>query len=235
MVLVSKLNLCLFWKSIFQLLIHDNISNIALFKDDTVLSKLMVQLIHHGVSHVGFKIKNVDEPHSLDEISDVFLYFSGKDFIESCSTKFVNESFNLLLVLGKSESEMDIDIDVGVIFGWASLNWSIVVNNVFGKHACNSLVEAVAPVGTSLHDTSWSSTTFLKNNEVSWHIKFDIKAAALVRSADHNNNALLVWVSLTLHLLSGILKVGGWNLNDSGSLGLSVLSVLLQHFSNKIY
>lgn len=136
------------------MLIDDDISNIALFKNDTVLSKLMVQLIHHGVSHIRFKIENVNEPHSLDEISDVLLDFSGKELIKSSSTKFVNESFNLLLVLWKSESEMDVDIDVGVIFGWASLNWSIVVNNIFGKHACNSLVEAVAPVGTSLHYTS---------------------------------------------------------------------------------
>jgi len=143
----------------------------------------------------------------LNEISDVFFDFSSKKLIESTSSKLVNESFNLLLVLWKSKSEMDINIDIGIIFGWASLNWCIIINNIFGKHACNSLVEAIAPVGSSLHYSSRLSTTFLKNNEVGWNIKFYIEAAALVRSTHHNNNALLIRVSLTLHLVSRIFKV----------------------------
>jgi len=153
MIFVSELDLCLFRKGVLQLLIDNNICNIALLENYTVHGEFVVQLVHHSVSHIGFKIKNVYEPYTLDEISDVFFNFSSKKFIKSTGTKFVNESFNLLFILRKSESEMDIDIYISIILGWASLNWCIIVNHIFGEHACDSLVATVAPIGTSLHNT----------------------------------------------------------------------------------
>ena len=153
MIFIGKLDFGFLRKSILQLLVYNDISNIALLENDSVGSKFMVQLVHHCVSHIGFKIKNIDKPDTLNEISDIFLNFCCKKLIESTGTKFVNESFNLLNILWKSESEMDININISIIFGWASLNWCIIVNNIFGKHACNSFVEAVAPVSTSLHNT----------------------------------------------------------------------------------
>ena len=154
MVFVSKLDFSLFRKSIFQLCVNDNFCNITLFEDNTVLRELMVQLSHHLGCHIGLKIKNVYKPHTLDEISDIFFNFCSKELIKSTSTEFVNEILNLFSLLRKSESEMEININISIILGWASLNWSIIVNNIFGKHACNSLIEAIAPVSTSLHDTS---------------------------------------------------------------------------------
>lgn len=219
MIFVSKLNFGLFRKSIFQLLVDDNIGNIALLEDNTILRKFMVQLIHHSVSHIRFKIKNIYKPYTLDEISDIFFDFGCKEFIKSSCSKLVNESFNLLLILWKSESEMNIYINISIIFGWASLNWCIIVNNILGKHTSDSLVAAVAPVGTSLHDTGWGSAVLLKHYKVCWNIKLNIKAAASIGSFNHNNNALLVWMSFTWHLVSCIFKTGGRNLNDSGSLG----------------
>jgi hypothetical protein len=80
---------------------------------------------------------------------------------------------------------MDIDINIGIILGWASLNWSIVVDNVLGEHASHSLVEAIAPMSTWRHDTSRLTTNLFEDCEVRWYIKLDVKAAALVRSFDH--------------------------------------------------
>jgi hypothetical protein len=154
MIFVSKLDFGLFRECILKLLVDNNVSDIALFKDDTVLSKFVVQLVHHSVSHIGFKIEYIHKPNTLNEISDIFFNLCCEKLIEPTGTKFVNKSFNLLLILWKSECEMDVNINISVILGWASLNWSIIVNNIFGKHACNSLIEAIAPVSTSLHDTS---------------------------------------------------------------------------------
>jgi hypothetical protein len=80
----------------------------------------------------------LSQPNAIDESSHIFFYFGSQKFIESSSSKFVNKLLYELSILWHSESEMDIDINVSVILGWASLNWSVIVNNIFGEHASNS-------------------------------------------------------------------------------------------------
>jgi hypothetical protein len=124
-----------------------------LLEYDTVCGELTVEIIHHVVSHIGLKIEHLVQPNSVDEVSHILFNFSGKELVETTSTEFVDESLDQILSLWKSESEMDIDIYVSVILGWASLNWSIIVNNVPGEEACNSLVAAVTPLRTCWHDS----------------------------------------------------------------------------------
>jgi len=58
-----------------------------------------------------------------------------------------------LLIYRESECEMDIDINEGIILGWASLDRGIVVDDVLGYHAGDSLMAAVEPMGSSIHDS----------------------------------------------------------------------------------
>ena len=48
---------------------------------------------------------------------------------------------------------MDIDINESIILGWASLDRGIVVDDVLGYHAGDSLMAAVEPMGSSIHDS----------------------------------------------------------------------------------
>jgi len=52
MILQLELNLGFLSQSLNQLWVDDNIGDITLFKHDAIVSKLPVQLIHHGDGHV---------------------------------------------------------------------------------------------------------------------------------------------------------------------------------------
>jgi hypothetical protein len=108
----------------------------------------------------------------------------------------------MMIALRKSESEMNINVYVGVVLGWASIDWCIVFNNVFGEHASDSSVAAVAPMCSSVHNTLRFSTTLFQDDKVCWHVKLKITTAASIVSSDHDNNALVVIVSSALHLFS---------------------------------
>jgi hypothetical protein len=86
---------------------------------------------------------------------------------------------------------MNVDVNEGVILGWASLDWSIIVDNVLGDHTGNPLVAAVEPVGASGHDSGGLSTFFLEHGEVGWDIELDITAAASIAPLDHGEHALI--------------------------------------------
>jgi len=95
----------------------------------------------------------LSQPDSVNEVTDVLLYFSGKELVKSSGTEVVHEFLDLVLVLRESEGEMDVDIYVGVVLSWASVDWGVIVNDVFGEHAGNSPPAWVEPLGTGVHDT----------------------------------------------------------------------------------
>ena len=199
--MISKLNLKsgLLCKSTNQLWVNNDIGNITLFEGNTVLVEFHVQLLHHIIGHVRFKIKYLMEEDSINEVSNVFLDLSGQKLIESSSTKMVHELVDLLSALWHSESEMNININVSIIFSWAFLNWSIVVNNVFSKKADYSFAHAVAPMSTWSHQRLFGTTFFLEYGIVSWYIEFKIETAAGVVSSDHAHNALIVSLGSACH------------------------------------
>jgi len=90
----------------------------------------------------------------------------------------VNELIDLLSTLRHSESEMNININVSIILSWALLYWCIVVNNILGKKTDYSFAHAIAPMSTWSHQRLLGSTFFLKNDVISWYIKFEIETAA---------------------------------------------------------
>ena len=93
------------------------------------------------------------QENGVDEVSDVFLDFGGQQFIESsCSKPIYEHLYKSIIVLWQSECEMNIDIDVSIVLGWAFLNWGVVVDDVLGEEADNSLVAAIAPVSTGCHE-----------------------------------------------------------------------------------
>ena len=191
--MISELNLKsgLLCKSTNQLWVNNDIGNITLFEGNTILVEFHVQLLHHIIGHVRFKIKYLMEEDSINEVSNVFLDLSSQKLIKSSSTKMVHELVDLLSALWHSESEMNIDINVSIIFSWAFLNWSIVVNNVFSEKADYSFAHAVAPMGTWSHQRLFGTTFFLEYGIVSWYIEFKIETAAGVVSSDHAPNALI--------------------------------------------
>ena len=125
---------------------------------------------------------------------------------------------------------MNINVDVGIILGWTSLNWSIIVDDISCEHAGNSSVAAIAPSCSSIHCSNWFSTNFFKNCEVSWYIKLYIKTAALISSFDHNNNTLSVSMSLVGNFICCISEIVCRYLDDSWSLDRHSLLIILHHF-----
>jgi hypothetical protein len=97
--------------------------------------------------------------------------------------------------LWKSESEVDVDINVGIVLGRASVNWSIVVNDVLCNHASYSFVAAVAEVSSCIHNSFRATAALFKNDEVGWHVKLKITTTASIVSFNHDDNALIVAVS----------------------------------------
>jgi len=111
----------------------------------------------------------------------------------------IHELVHLLSALWHSESEMDININVSIIFCWAFLYWSIVVNNIFGEQADNSLAHAIAPMGTWSHQRLFGTTFFLEYGVVSWYIELEVKTAAGVISSHHTHDALIVTLGRAGH------------------------------------
>lgn len=192
-----------------------NISDVTLLEDDAVENKLSVEFSEHGHSHVGLQVIDLSQPDGVDKVTDILLYFCSQEFIKSSSSQLVNESLDLIFVLWESEGEMNINIDISVILGWASVDWSIVVNNVFCYHTGDSTVTGVAPLGSWVHDAFGCTPIFLQNDEVGWDIKLKITAAASVTLLDHANDALVVGVSGTSHLGGSFIETSGRDLDDS--------------------
>lgn len=211
-----------------KLWVNNNVGDVTLLKLDAIESKLSVKLVHHRVSHIWFKIEYFAQPNSLNEITNIFFDFSGKKFIKSSCTKFVNEIFALLLVIWKSECKMNIDINIGIIFGRTSLNRCVIVYDIFSNHTSNSPIAAITPLSTSLHNTGWFTPIFFKDNKVCWNVKLEITAAASIWSLDHSNNGLIISTTTVVHLLCSISTWIGSNLNNSWSLGSSL--ILIHHF-----
>ena len=94
------------------------------------------------------------------------------------------------------------------------MNWSVIVDDVSSDHAGNSFVAAVAPSGSSVHNTGRLSTIFFEDGEVSWDIKFDVKAAASIGSLYHNDNTLVISIGIILHFIRSISKIVSRNLDN---------------------
>lgn len=170
-----------------------NSSDVTLLESDTVFVEFTVELLHHILSHIGFKIKNLMQEDGVDKVSDVFFDFSSQQFIKSSSTELIYKHMNkLLIVLWKSECEMKIDVDVCIILCRAFLHWCIIVNDVLREEAHDSPIAGIAPMGTWIHERLGCSTVFFHNCEVCWYVQFDIAATALVACSNHCHNALIV-------------------------------------------
>ena len=197
MLLQCNLNSSFFIESLTKGLVDLNIDDITLLEDDTVVWKLSIELCHHSIGHIWFQIQDLTEPNTVDEVTNVLLTLSCQQFIETSCTKMIDECLNLICNLRQSESEMNIHINVGVVLSWASLDWSIVVNNTLGKHASYSSVAAVTEVSTCIHDTLRLSTVLLQDHKIGWNIELEITAAASIASSYHHNDTFGVWIVAT--------------------------------------
>jgi len=59
MVLECKLNFSSRLKSSDKFIIDNYIGNVTLFESNTILSELPVEVLHHDVSHIRLKIKDL--------------------------------------------------------------------------------------------------------------------------------------------------------------------------------
>ena len=87
----------------------------------------------------------------IDEVSNALLDFSSQQFVESASSKLIDKSFYLFLILRQSKSEVDVDVHPSVIFGWTFVHRCVVVYDILGNHACHSPPFGVAEMSTWLH------------------------------------------------------------------------------------
>lgn len=202
MVFKLELNFSFLLKSFLKLSIDLNMGNGALIECDTVEGEFLIKLVNHRTGHVRFEIKDLMKPDSIDKVSHVLFNLCSKKLIKPSSSEFVNKILNHLWISWESESEMDVNIDVSIILGWTSLNWGVIVDDISCEHTGHSSVTAVTPSGSSIHCSNRFTTDFLEHGEICWHIKLDIETTALVGSLDHDDNALVVSVGLTLHLVS---------------------------------
>jgi len=85
-VLEFEFDFGLFGEGFEQVLINNDVSHIALFKNDTVESEFAVELLHHGDGHVGFQVENLAEPHTVNEISNILFNLSRKKLVKSSSS-----------------------------------------------------------------------------------------------------------------------------------------------------
>lgn len=173
-----------------QGLIDVDLVDDARFKDDTEFNKPLVKLIFELFSHLFFQIKDLRQPDSVDEGPHTLFNLGFDKFVKSGSSQFVDEVLDLRLSSRKSKCEIKINGDVGVIFGGAVSDRSIVLDHSLGHHASDSLMFTIAPLGSWLHDASVLATGLLERGQARGdvHLQF----AATAGFSDHNQHNLLV-------------------------------------------
>ena len=60
-----------------------NISDIAVFKNDSEESKFLVKIGDHLTSHISFKIEDLTQPDTVDEVSDALVYLCIKELVKA--------------------------------------------------------------------------------------------------------------------------------------------------------
>jgi len=60
-----------------------NISDVAVFEDDSEESKFLVKVCNHLTSHISFKIKDLTQPDTVDEVSDSLVYLCIKELVKA--------------------------------------------------------------------------------------------------------------------------------------------------------
>ena len=116
------LALGLLFESLSQGLINVDISDVAVFENDTEVLKLLIQILDHFGSHFTLKIEDLAEPDTVNEYSDAFIDLSIEKLIESAGTKTIHEILDLVLLAWHTEREIQINVDIGVVLGRTVVN-----------------------------------------------------------------------------------------------------------------
>ena len=116
------LHLGFFLQSLHELLTDMNFRNVAVLKNDSILLEFLVELLEHVSGHVTLEIKDLTEPNSINENSNVFIDFSVEKLIESGSSQLVHKILYFSFLCWHSECEIEINRNIGVVFSWAISN-----------------------------------------------------------------------------------------------------------------
>lgn len=140
-----------------------HVCDIAIFKDNTEEWEFLIKILDHLTSHISFQIKNLRQPNAIDEISDALVYFCIEELIKASCSKTIDKVFDFLWTTRHTEREIEVNTNVGIILGWAVMDWSIIVDYGLSEHACDPLSAAIAPLSTWLHNACASSTALFQS------------------------------------------------------------------------
>ena len=127
---------------------------------------------------------------------------------------------------------MEIDTDIhrnsDIIFSWNMSNWASVSYCIFGDHHCNSLVAAVAPLTSWLHDSSVSSPSLFESIHSIWNIQFPDAWTLRFDNAHNWNSTLMCFRNDSWsHFRMINVKLDQMSLSSHCSLDVIVESILL--------
>lgn len=127
----------------------DNIHNVNLFDDDSVLDEFSLEILFQTMGELSFDISDIRCFRSFYKVSDAFLALLLKQLLKSIWAEIIEKFLDIVLLLffllnlfifGLSRfifatTNMEIDAyikrDHNVIFSWDIFNWTLKSNSVF--------------------------------------------------------------------------------------------------------
>lgn len=78
MILQKILAFALLLECLCEYFIDIDVSDRAVIKLHTEVSKLLIQILDHSLSHLSLEVKHLRKPDAIDEVSDTLIDFSIK-------------------------------------------------------------------------------------------------------------------------------------------------------------
>jgi hypothetical protein len=63
-----------------------DISDIAIFEDDSEESEFLVKISDHLTGHISFEIEDLTQPDTVDEVSDTLVYLCIEELVKATCT-----------------------------------------------------------------------------------------------------------------------------------------------------
>ena len=75
-----------FFECLSKSLIDMDISDIAIFEDDSEESEFLVKISDHLTGHISFEIEDLTQPDTVDEVSDTLVYLCIEELVKATCT-----------------------------------------------------------------------------------------------------------------------------------------------------
>jgi hypothetical protein len=75
-----------FLKSLSKSLVDMDISDVAVFEDDSEESEFLVKVSDHLTGHISFEIEDLTQPDTVDKVSDALVYLCIEELVKATCT-----------------------------------------------------------------------------------------------------------------------------------------------------